>query len=369
MLAEVVQIRNVRRVKVNAQVTFVIYVLEFIANWSIAIVWTLVHGSSSEITITMGLMWFHVILPYIFLMNTSHNKDLLIDDGWWNTLNNAVGTNTRPNYNSSNEQPIPLSEQRTSRKTSFEMGDINRDQKDKDKDETTKWVHIRRQTRARKRNKERSDICIISIDDNIPQCSTSSLCPDSTEPSCSDNNGGRFKTNQVPKFHADVISKTVSDSDEENKIPPKSYHLELGEALLSNMFEYIHDEDRYLHYLTQLSKLKDEFNKNKKLSEGYHPFQIVDYPTRKKGKKKNSIFHNSKEQQSNPERKSELFKSKNLLQLTTTELNIERIGKVFDRMETRKHLLKNFEKYCNCEQSFKEFCDIVFDFEESLICN
>ena len=100
MLAEVVQIRNVRKVKVNAQVTFVIYVLEFIANWSIAIVWTLVHGSSSEITITMGLMWFHVILPYIFLMNTSHNKDLLIDDGWWNTLNNTVGINTSPNNNS-----------------------------------------------------------------------------------------------------------------------------------------------------------------------------------------------------------------------------------------------------------------------------
>ena len=66
MLAEVVQIRNVRKVKVNAQVTFVIYVLEFIANWSIAIVWTLVHVSSSEIPITMGLMWFHAILPYIF---------------------------------------------------------------------------------------------------------------------------------------------------------------------------------------------------------------------------------------------------------------------------------------------------------------
>ena len=66
MLAKSIQIRNQRKVKVNAQVTFVIYVLETVANLSIFIVWIFVHGYSSEVTVTMGVVWFHVMLPYIF---------------------------------------------------------------------------------------------------------------------------------------------------------------------------------------------------------------------------------------------------------------------------------------------------------------
>ena len=41
-------------------------------------------------TMTLGIMWFHVILPYTFLMNTSHNKRLVTDEGWWNTIRNTL---------------------------------------------------------------------------------------------------------------------------------------------------------------------------------------------------------------------------------------------------------------------------------------
>ena len=370
MLAEEVQMRNVRKVKVNAQVTFIIYILETAANFSIFVVWLFVHGSSSEVTVTMGVMWFHVVLPYIFLMNTSHNKNLLIDDGWLNTFKNAVGISIHPNNESANCQAVPLSILSTSGKNASETAGSHQDQEDKkDKGKQgsgrDKWLHRRRRPRKRKRrNSENSDIFIVSIDENTPHCSTSTLCYESTKASGSAIVGS--ETSQLHKHQDNLITKETSDSDEENQPPPKSYHLELGQSLLCNMFKYIRNEDGYRHYLTQLSQLEDEFNKTESFSEHNNSFQIIDYPSRKKGKVKHSTVYNNKEEQSKPERTSTLISSKNA---TPTELNVELVGEVFDRMETRKNLLINFPEYCNDEDSYKAFCDMLFDFEESLICD
>ena len=104
MLSKDIQIRNMRKVKVNAQVTFVIYILESVANFSILVVWVFVSGMSSEMTVTMGVVWFHIVLPYTFLMNTSHNKNLLTDDGWWNTIRNAAGI--PGSFNFATHEPI-----------------------------------------------------------------------------------------------------------------------------------------------------------------------------------------------------------------------------------------------------------------------
>ena len=61
-LSEPRQIRNVRKVKVNAQVTFVIYILESVANFSIFVVWFFVNQRNSNLTLTLGVLWFNVIL-------------------------------------------------------------------------------------------------------------------------------------------------------------------------------------------------------------------------------------------------------------------------------------------------------------------
>ena len=33
---------------------------------------------------------YHLLLPYTFLMNTSHNKNLVVDDGWVTTIQNTL---------------------------------------------------------------------------------------------------------------------------------------------------------------------------------------------------------------------------------------------------------------------------------------
>ena len=76
--------------KVNANVTFVIWILEWIANILIYICWILGPNFSRYFPEVI-LIWYYVILPHTFLMNTSHNKDLIIDDGLKTTIINALG--------------------------------------------------------------------------------------------------------------------------------------------------------------------------------------------------------------------------------------------------------------------------------------
>ena len=364
MLAKDIQIRNQRKVKVNAQVTFVIYILETIANFSIFIVWTVVHGYSSEVTVTMGVMWFHIVLPYIFLMNTSHNKNLLIDDGWWNTVKNALGISLTRNNDTSTCHPISLSILSSSRKTAFETVESHRDQTDVTKNENndrhaTLGVRRKRSRRVDATNSEVSPILMSSSNDDKIRCSTSSFCYDSTKFSAVETKTGSSPTLQSPTKPAEPITKEESDSEEEAQLPPRTYHLELGESLLSKMINSINNEDEYLHYLTQLSELEENFEKHHEFVEEYNPFHIVDYPTRKKGK----IKSNHPKAENIEERWSKnVSASKN-------ELNVQLLGRAFDRLETRKSLFENYQEHCNDEVSYKKFCDMLFDFEENLICD
>ena len=91
-LPEGTQLRNIRRVKVNAQVAFAIYVLEVMACFSMIVFWLFI--GKDKITKTASLLVYYVILPYIYLMNTSSNKSFIIDYGWLNTARNALGFST-----------------------------------------------------------------------------------------------------------------------------------------------------------------------------------------------------------------------------------------------------------------------------------
>ena len=90
MLSDEVKLRNMKKVKVNAQITFIIYILESVANFSILVAWTLVVHKSNDLPRMLSILWYHLFLPYTFLMNTSHNKNLVVDDGWVTTIQNTL---------------------------------------------------------------------------------------------------------------------------------------------------------------------------------------------------------------------------------------------------------------------------------------
>ena len=45
-------------------------------------------GSSSPSGLTNSMLWYCVILPYARLMNTTYNKDRIVDDGWKSVIIN-----------------------------------------------------------------------------------------------------------------------------------------------------------------------------------------------------------------------------------------------------------------------------------------
>ena len=90
MLSDEIKVRNIKKVKVNAQITFIIYILESVANVSILVTWTLVVHKSNDLPRMLSILWYHLFLPYTFLMNTSHNKNLVVDDGWVTTIQNTL---------------------------------------------------------------------------------------------------------------------------------------------------------------------------------------------------------------------------------------------------------------------------------------
>ena len=77
-LAVPVQLHNMKLVKVNAWVTFVVWILETCANISVLIVWVFVYGTTSFGTLTNSMIWYYIVISYTFLMNTSYNKDRII---------------------------------------------------------------------------------------------------------------------------------------------------------------------------------------------------------------------------------------------------------------------------------------------------
>ena len=88
-----------KRMKVNAQVTAITAILESIGNVTY-VIHTLFTGPRFSAMIH-GQVTYMIVLPYVFLMNTSHNKNRIVEHGWKNVLRNIIG---RSECNEANER-------------------------------------------------------------------------------------------------------------------------------------------------------------------------------------------------------------------------------------------------------------------------
>ena len=81
---------QLKRIRVNAQVTFMISVLEMIGV-IIGIMVVVIFNSTTLPVIINSMILYLILLPRAFLMNTSHNKNRVIEHGWKNILRNTLG--------------------------------------------------------------------------------------------------------------------------------------------------------------------------------------------------------------------------------------------------------------------------------------
>ena len=96
-LSELSNTRNQRKLLVNAQITAVLSLIEVIYFFGYVITISAVKGTSSEAVIIIPILLmilYLIILPYAFLMNTSHNKNHIIDYGWVNVVKNMTINNS-----------------------------------------------------------------------------------------------------------------------------------------------------------------------------------------------------------------------------------------------------------------------------------
>ena len=88
-----------KRIMVNAQVTFMISVLELIGYIFIISMVIIFKSTSLPLIINIEIMYL-IVLPRAYLMNTSHNKRRIIEHGWKNILKNTFGlSHDLPNSN------------------------------------------------------------------------------------------------------------------------------------------------------------------------------------------------------------------------------------------------------------------------------
>ena len=96
-LSESSNTRNHRKLFVNAQITAVLSLIEVIYFLGYVLTISAVRGTSPEAVIIIPILLmilYLIILPYAFLMNTSHNKNHIIDHGWINVVKNMTINNS-----------------------------------------------------------------------------------------------------------------------------------------------------------------------------------------------------------------------------------------------------------------------------------
>ena len=86
---------NRRKLLVNSQVTAMLTISELVYAILVSVVYGFVSKGSSFGTLIQGMSAAYVVIPYLFLMNTSYNKYRVVEFGWKNVLKNILGKRWR----------------------------------------------------------------------------------------------------------------------------------------------------------------------------------------------------------------------------------------------------------------------------------
>ena len=94
-LNEETQQNNQRKMYVNAQVTAVIMMLEFLGTCLIAVIFMVWDGFTRFTCSAIFMLLHFLVLSYAHLKNTRNNKNRIIEYGWSNVFKNILGCSTK----------------------------------------------------------------------------------------------------------------------------------------------------------------------------------------------------------------------------------------------------------------------------------
>ena len=126
-------------------------------------------------------------------------------------------------------------------------------------------------------------------------------------------------------------------------------------------------EEEYIHYFRQLLDLSDLAKKGK--MKDVKKFEILTYSNMSKPPTalqiKSSFISKITNQSTSVQRNAISPKSKNHSS-NEISLDVSLIGKIHERIQKRRHHLKNFLLFCENDTLFEDFISDFISFEESL---
>ena len=366
-LPEAVQQHNVRKVVVNAKVTFGIWVLETVAFAIVALLFVILR--LNKITTTLVMILFYVVLPYIFLVNTSDNKNAWIDNGFAKMIRNVASKGMKGESIQQNDQnmekgidylektwrkrminkkhesnhfPTSASESPNTSDTSFGESPLQAS------DEQMQYSNASQNIYTISNNKMEIDITheqqlhLGILDDKCLPSTSSGMIPNQTE------------TIRLHLVHIPVRRETNTP------VLKCKCHLQLGKEILILMKANIKGEERYIYYFHELLRLNEET-----LSGNLDDFDVIPFEERSLAKKgvvkgcNNSASRNT--MNSIPSNKS-----KNICPILNN-YNKKYYGKLKDRVNLRQTHFSNVHGSYNSENEYASFCNTLIKMEERLV--
>ena len=240
-LSERSKLNNLRRMKVGAQVTAVITLLEALGNFICANIWIAIRKAIGTESLILGILLYFVLLSYAFLMNTTHNRNRVVEEGWYNVFKNVFGV--------CNKTPVLP----TSNAVASTAQDNN--SKDGARKAPLQSANIYASTRA---THDEDPIFTISrkvylaspINDDIE---ISNLNVPENEQACSSNRGVEIPDDNVS-----------NDSDD---LPGEKYYMFIRFRMIAKMLSNIENERIYINHLKHFISFEEAIKKGEDVSQ------------------------------------------------------------------------------------------------------
>ena len=223
------------------------WLAEWLGHATVLFAWPLSADSPSarKIMVLFITLWFYVLLPNLFLMNTAHNKDRIIDDGLLSTIKNGLVLPLGLNSCFCLPPPWQICENRQ-----VQTSNIT------DVQSTTNKHNLEMSTRKLKNHNAAAGTGIYTISKSVSALSPSEkLDHFSTSDACenpSTSNGFIKSEKRCPMVPFVLKQFSESDQEDDNAASQNKLHLNNLESILSIIRKNIDIEDNYLYYFAQL---------------------------------------------------------------------------------------------------------------------
>ena len=275
---------------------------------------------------------YMILLPYAFLMNTSHNKNRLVEYGWSNVIKNVLMKQKNAVNNTDD-----ISDSANSRIQSI----------------SDKLQHKKPDGFDSKRVVKTVRRCDISQNIAMENIKTPHVVMIS-EP-CSS------KGTSVP------MALNVQNLPTADKVPTE---MSVEHRLVTNMRDHIDDELKYLQFFKEFVSFQDHCDKGKDVSQFQTKNEIQCYTTTKNRAKNSNSFQRTK----NPSYKTKSKSFTTSKDYLSPDVDFVKRGAHIslsenqrNRMEQRAHLLSRLQMYSRRNSTYDSYKDKLVDLEESFM--